>query len=314
MRLANSRALLVATVTTTRFFGRYSARLAGATAYWLWFLPWKVPVSDRGLQKQAHWLEPTHPFVLRTSVGRIAGFVAGDGPTVILMHGLGDRGASLGGFIAPLTDAGFRVVGLDLPGHGGSSGQTTNPIVMAAALREVADHLGDAHAIVAHSLGASAALWAMKDGFGVDRAVLIAPTVDMGRAMETFQGLFGLPPKAITGLRRKIERRFGPAIWRDLGGEHLVTNVETAGLVFHDPDDRRVPMAGSERLVRSWPGSRLIQAPGLGHGAITRDPSVIERAVAFVAQPAPTPASSPSAVRTDPILRTRSPRASSRGR
>ncbi|MGH3440833.1 MAG: alpha/beta fold hydrolase [Nitriliruptorales bacterium] len=291
MRLANSLLVLKATVAATRFFGRHSARLAGAAAYWLWFVPWRIPVSDRGLQKQARWLEPTQPFVLRTSVGRIAGFVAGDGPTVMLAHGLGERGASLGGFVAPLTDAGFRVVGLDLPGHGGSSGQTTNPIVMAAALREVADHLGDAHAIVAHSLGASAALWAMNDGLVVNRAVLIAPTVDMGYAMETFEFLFGLPPKAIAGLKRKIERRYGPTIWRDLRGEHLATNVETAGLVFHDPDDPQVPFAGSERLVRAWPGSKLIQAPGLGHGAITRDPSVIERAVTFVAQPALKPAS-----------------------
>jgi hypothetical protein len=53
-----------------------------------------------------------------------------------------------------------------------------------------------------------------------------------------------------------------------------------------------VPFEGSERLVRAWTGSRLIEGPGLGHGAITRDPSVIESAVAFVAEPALEPARS----------------------
>lgn len=283
-KLANSRPVLFATVALTRLLGRYSARLAGVPAYLLWFIPWTVPVSDRGLQKQEGWLEATQPFVVRTSVGRVAGFTAGDGPVVILIHGLGERAAVLGGFIAPLTDTGFKVVGLDLPGHGDSTRQMTNPIVSAAAVREVADHFGGAHAVIAHSLGACAALWAMKDGLALKRAVLIAPSVDMTYAMNTFQGLFGLPPKAITGLKRKIERRYGPAIWRDLSGDHLAMDIDTPGLVFHDPDDPQVPFAGSERLERVWTGSKLVEAPGLGHGTITRDPLVVGRAVAFVSE------------------------------
>ena len=287
MKLADSRPVLFATVALTRFLGRYSARLAGVPAYLLWFVPWSVPVNDRGLQKQAGWLEATVPFVVRTSVGRLGGFTAADGPVVILIHGLGERAAVLGGFVAPLTGAGFKVVAVDLPGHGASSGQMTNPIMSATAIREVADHFGGAHAVIAHSLGACAALWAMKDGLAPKRAVLIAPTVDMAYAMDTFQGLFGLPPKAIRGLKRRIERRYGPTIWRDLGGDHLVKYIDTPGLVFHDPDDPQVPIAGSKRLETLWAGSKLIEAPGLGHGAITRDPAVIEQAVAFVSEPAP---------------------------
>lgn len=287
MKLANSMGALKALVVAARFFGRYSSRLAGLPTYLLWFIPWRVPVSERGLQKQARWLEPTQPFVLTTSVGRVAGFTAGEsGPLVILIHGLGERAAALGGFIDPLTGAGFRVVGVDLPGHGQSARQMTNPIVSAVAVREVADHFGGAHALIAHSLGGTAALWAMKDGLIVERAVLFAPTVDMTYAMETFQALFGLPSKAIAGLKQKIDRRYGPSIWRDLSGEHLARYSKARGLVFHDRDDPQVPFEGSQRLVRAWAGSQLIEASGLGHGAITRDPGVIERAIAFVAEAA----------------------------
>lgn len=296
MKLANPRPVLYATLFVTKFLGRYSARLAGPPVYCLWFTPWRVPVSARGLQKQARWLEATQPFVLRTTVGRLAGFTAGDGPIVILVHGWGERAATLGGFIALLTDAGFRVVGFDLPAHGSSGGQMTHgPIDSAVAIREVAEHFGGAHAVIAHSLGANAALLAMKAGLAVNRAVLIAPNVDVAFAMQTFQFMFGLPPKAMTGLKRKIERRFGPSIWRDVGGDRAAREISVPGLVFHDPDDPQVPFVGSERLVRMWMGSKLIEAPGLGHGAITRDPSVIERAVAFVSEPALKPATSGSA-------------------
>ncbi|HEV3471745.1 MAG TPA: alpha/beta fold hydrolase [Actinomycetota bacterium] len=295
MKVANSILTLKAMVVAIRLFGRFSSRLGGAVAYWLWFIPWRIPVSERGSQKQARWLEPTQPFVLRTSLGRIAGFTAGDGPLVMLVHGWGERAAGLGGFIAPLTDAGYKVVGVDFLAHGGSSRQTTNPIESATVMREVAEHFGGAHAVIAHSLGASATLWAMREGLACKRAVLIAPNVDMTYAMETFQGMFGLPPKAITGLKRKLERRFGSNIWQELGGDHLARDNTTPGLVFHDPDDPQIPFEGSERLIRAWAGSRLIEAPGLGHGAITRDPSVIERAVAFVTEPAREPAASRTA-------------------
>ncbi|HVL33453.1 MAG TPA: alpha/beta hydrolase family protein [Actinomycetota bacterium] len=282
MKLANSRPALFATLFVTRFFGRYSARLAGVPASVLWFTPWRVPVSERGSQKQARWLEPTQPFVLKTGSGRLSGFTAGEGPLVVLVHGWGERAASLGGFIAPLTQAGFRVLGFDLPAHGASTGQMSNPLDAAEALREVADRSGGAHAVIAHSLGATAALSAMREGLAVKRAILLAPNVHVTSALGTFQTMFGLPDAAMVGLKRTIERRFGSDIWRYIDGDSLAKDLEIPGVVFHDPGDPLVPFAGSEKLVRAWAGSKLIPAAGLGHGAITRDPAVIEAAVAFV--------------------------------
>lgn len=286
MRFANSRPVLYATLLMARFLGRYSSRLAGPAIYLLWFIPWRIPVSDRGLKKQARWLEATEPFTLRTSVGRVGGFMAGEGSLVVLVHGWGERSASMGGFIAPLINAGFRVLGLDLPAHGKSQGQMTHgPLESAVALREVVDHFGGAHAVIAHSLGANAALLAMRKGLSLSRAVLIAPNVDINYAMETFQAMFGLPDKAMGGLKRKIERRFGPHIWHEVNGDHLASNIQARGLVMQDPDDPQVPIAGAQRLVRAWSGSELIETPDLGHGAIIRDPAVIESAVSFLSDP-----------------------------
>jgi len=88
------------------------------------------------------------------------------------------------------------------------------------------------------------------------------------------------------------EQRFGPGIWRDIAGDHLVSHIVIPVLVVHAPDDPQVPFVGSQRLVRAWKGSELVETPGLGHGAITRDPSVMERAVGFVSQRALTPVTS----------------------
>lgn len=267
----------------TALLGRYSERLSAIPGRVLWFTPWEVPVSDRGRAKQASWLRDTEQHMFITPVGKISAFSAGSGPVVLLVHGWGESAATLGGFIGPLTRAGYRVIGMDLPAHGGSSGRTTNPPHAGDAIGAVAAAIGDVHAVVAHSMGANASLWALRRGLAVRRAILLAPHVDPSYTFESFQELFSLPPKAIMGLRRSIEHRFGPSIWDDFRGDVLARDLEVPALVFHDPDDAVLPFAGTRRLVAVWPAAKLVEVPGLGHGTITRDRQVIERVVRFIA-------------------------------
>jgi pimeloyl-ACP methyl ester carboxylesterase len=284
--IARSTRVLNASVAATRWLGRYSARLSAIPGRILWFTPWEVPVSERGLAKQAGWLEGTEPFSIEISNGRrIAGYAAGSGPVVLLVHGWGERAAALGGFIAPLTAAGYRVVGIDLPAHGDSTGARTNILDSGDAIREVAQSCGGAHAVISHSMGANAVLWAIKEGLEVDRLVMLAPNVDLTSAFDTFQQLFSLPTKAITGLKRSIERRFGKGVWMDFRGDVLALGLETPGLIFHDPDDPVVSFTGSRDLVTAWRTAELVEMPNLGHGTITRDPAVIQQAVSFIDGP-----------------------------
>src|SRR5580692_6315423 len=102
-----------------------------------------------------------------------------DHPAVYLMHGWGGYRGQLGAFVAPLTEAGFRVVALDAPGHGESGpgmfgrGRALMPDFINA-LRTAMAHYGAAHGVIAHSLGASAVAIATLDGLTTNRLVLIA--------------------------------------------------------------------------------------------------------------------------------------------
>ena len=285
--------LMKASAMAAAILGRCSERLSVLPASLLWFTPWEVPVSDRGRAKQAGWLRDTEPVMFSTPFGRIAGFSAGSGPVVLLVHGWGESAASLGGFVAPLTAAGFRVVGMDLPAHGASSGRRTNILHSGDAITAVAEQVGGVTAVVAHSMGANATLWAIKQGLRVDRAVMLSPNVDFSNALKTFEEMFSLPPKTVRGLKRSIARKFGHNVWSDLRGDVLAIGLEVPGLVFHDPDDPVVPFTGSRDLLLTWRTAQLVEVPGVGHGGITRDPEVIERAVEFVssdARVAPEPA------------------------
>ena len=59
-----------------------------------------------------HYFEALPPARLR---------VMGDGPPLVLIHGLGSRAEDWSGMIPTLADAGFHVYALDLPGYGRSS-------------------------------------------------------------------------------------------------------------------------------------------------------------------------------------------------
>ena len=266
----------------TRAASAVSQRLAGLGAARLWFTPWPVPVSDRALTKQARWLSGTEQISFRTSSGhRLHGFAAGSGPLVLLVHGWGEWAANLGAFIEPLTRAGYRVAGFDLPAHGRSSGTQSDALLNAAAIREAAEFLGGAHAVVAHSMGAHGTTVALHQGLEVNAVALLAPAVRL-YGVEDFGRLFKLPDPAVRGLQATIERRYGASIWEDLAGDVLARDLDTPALIVHDSDDDQISANDARDLSSAWKTSRMVVTEGLGHGRIIRDDSVIQMVVGFL--------------------------------
>src|ERR1700761_2947995 len=93
--------------------------------------------------------------------GRIAYDVTGEGPLIVLAHGIGDRRQAFR-FLAPeLVRAGYRVAAADMRGHGESSTGDWKAISrtdVAGDLLALIRHLGGGPAvIVGHSLAGGAA-------------------------------------------------------------------------------------------------------------------------------------------------------------
>lgn len=287
MRAAESKLALRATWLATRAAAPISPRLAGLAAARLWFTPWRIPIGERGAKRQEEWLRPTEPVSFRVDGRRVAGYAAGSGPTVLLVHGWGERGASLGAFVAPLVAAGYRVVGIDLPGHGASEGGQTDGFQLGDAIRAVCDELGDVRAVVAHSMGATTTLYAAHRGLRVDGLVLLAPSPRLDRALVTFSKMFSLPRNAVAGLKSTIERRYGADVWDRLSAQAFAADLSVPALIVHDRDDPQVALQDAEALHAAWPSSRLFVTEGLGHGRILRDPAVIDEVTSFLAGVAP---------------------------
>jgi pimeloyl-ACP methyl ester carboxylesterase len=105
--------------------------------------------------------------------------------------------------IATLVDRGHAVVVFDLPAHGYSDGEWGLGFEAADAARAVAETLGPIEAIVAHSMGASAAGLAVAGC----RGALIAPLRGGNRWRRSPSG------RAVVGLRISggtLRRPHGP--------------------------------------------------------------------------------------------------------
>jgi pimeloyl-ACP methyl ester carboxylesterase len=211
----------------------------------------------------------------------------GTGPVVYLVHGWGGWRGQLGGFVAPLVEAGYQVVGFDAPGHGESGPSTLGPgkghlMEILAAFESVAAEHGAAAGVVAHSLGCTVATLVVNDGLRADRLALIGPPADFVERTHEFAELVGFTERTRERLQRTMEEECGrPLTDFDLapiaaGGRLPAT------LIVHDQFDKETPYRVSADLAATWPGASLLTTLGLGHQRILTDPDVVAAAVRHI--------------------------------
>src|SRR5262245_41871806 len=78
--------------------------------------------------------------------------------TVLVVHGWNSRAEHMVKIVQGLRAAGHRVIALDLPGHGLSSGRRLNMALAVDAVRAAGDWFGPFEAVVGHSFGGAVAV------------------------------------------------------------------------------------------------------------------------------------------------------------
>lgn len=209
-------------------------------------------------------------------------------PRVLLVHGWEGRGAQLGALVDPLTALDFRVVTFDAPGHGDSPGERSSIFHFADAVSHAAERFGPFHAIITHSMGGPATLWASRNGPLASRLVMVAPPIDLRDFTRVLSRTLGLPEGVRGRVHRRLGARFGVPI-EDVRAEKLASRMHGPLLVVHDETDQEVPIACGEAIARAWPGAELVRTRGLGHRRVLRDAPTLQAIVRFVAQGGPTP-------------------------
>jgi len=261
--------------------------------------------------------------------------VVGEGPPVLLVHGLGFSRRDWGTQIDALVAAGHQVVSFDLRGFGGSDLPAV-PYDIATLASDVlaildALELGPTH-LVGHSLGGMVALQvALDHPERVTSLVLVSTSCHNGRrasnlgvlaahisrvgyeaAMtdpETTAQVNALVPEMlgyVPLIMRALEKiaaepdEARALAWQATVGFSLldrVSRIAHPALVVHGDSDRIIPFSAGERLSESLPNCRWMAVEDAGHGLpITHGQTLNAAMLRFLTEP---PSSSTEPSRTN---------------
>jgi pimeloyl-ACP methyl ester carboxylesterase len=204
-------------------------------------------------------------------------------PAVLLLHGWGSHAARFGSFVEPMLAAGWRVIALDAPAHGESTGRRSDLGQFRDALGATLDELAPVRAIVAHSLGAAAAVWLLADEphRDVRSLVVVGMPRDVGYMMESFMLVIDLREDVRELVRRRFVARFGTAP-EGFSAHALAARLRVPTMVVHDEDDDVAPLEHATRFAGDLGRGRLSITRGLNHSGPLRDATTIANIVAFV--------------------------------
>ncbi|WP_407563560.1 alpha/beta hydrolase [Streptomyces sp. 184] len=211
----------------------------------------------------------------------------GDGERpVLLVHGWRSRAAHFAPYIAALRAAGYTPVAFDAPAHGASEGRRTTVLDYREIIARLYEEHGRFEAVVAHSLGGSAAFLALRGAAEADRLVVISGVADFDHVVDVFCAGLGLGPRVKTALRRRIEIDMFPGehdLWRRFDVTYRPAEVTLPILLVHDEKDRMVAAAQADKTAAAYAGQvRRHRTSGLGHRRILADPDVVRTALDFV--------------------------------
>ena len=210
-----------------------------------------------------------------------------DGPSYVLLHGIGMGRTIFAELIEHLGDGGrVQTIAIDLPGYG-TAPEPARVLTMERTADLVAAFLrgrgGAPAVIVGHSMGAQIALeGAARHPELVDRVVLIGPTVNRRertarrQILRLAQDLLVESPRVIViGAREYL--RAGPSVRRKFRAmlahapELTCPRVLAPALVIRGANDYVSSRAWCRFLVASLPDGRLAEVDGHGHETMIRD-------------------------------------------
>ena len=155
----------------------------------------------------------------------------------------------------------------------------------AATLGAVGRRFGPVSTVIAHSLGCTAAVYALANHeLTPDRVVAISPSARLHAVRERFGEMTGFPPKIIDRMRQTFEDRLG-FDWEASEPLRLAPEMDMPLMVVHDSRDRFTPHSEGAELAEAWPKGSLTTTRGLGHHRILRDTNVIDSVLSFISEP-----------------------------
>jgi len=261
---------------------RISTRLSGWYFEKIFFTPFRYKTPEKELEAEA-----TAKLFSVTSAGKkVQCYQWGDElkPYVLVAHGWAGRSTQFRRFIPSFNEAGYRVIGFDGPAHGKSEGKRTSIAEFEEVMKEISAIKGNPEAIIAHSFGGGASLYAISKGLPVKKLINIASPTIADRIIQSYLKAIGGSWKTGENFKKWIQKRHGKS-FEEFTALNLIKQVpqDLKLMLVHDEQDKEVDISHVYELIKVFPSARLLKTKGLGHNRILKDDNVIAACLNFVA-------------------------------
>ena len=250
---------------------------------------WRIfcgPIKFKTPSREAEFYKKTEQEKIRaesTSKEIMLYRIPNDGHKILFVHGWNGRSSQFYRIIELLSDNGYDITAVDLPGHGRSTRSITNLPEITDLVSEITKSRGPYHGIICHSFGGVAALNAVRLGATFQKLVLISPGVyEIKPMFKTFVGLFGLDEEYYADRFFDLAESLYGASPGEFGLDRFSNQIETETLIVHCVDDKEAKKEIAVTLHSDMKNSVLHLTEGLGHRRILRDEKVAELVMNFL--------------------------------
>lgn len=218
----------------------------------------------------------------------------GEGKTVILAHGWGSRAshmAFIGKFIAGL---GFQVITFDAPAHSSLNLERlktkSSMFEFSKAIGTVADYFKPIYAVVSHSLGAAASVFAITGHepfqnykFDLEKLVLISCAADLRSLIINYCKENNLDDSVSVELESGLETRYSFLV-EDFSVVSTLKKLKAKKLLIHDSGDESIPVTDAQAILKANDDILFHETNGAGHSKILMNRSVLAKIKDFLLQ------------------------------
>ncbi|HEY9044242.1 MAG TPA: alpha/beta fold hydrolase [Ohtaekwangia sp.] len=247
----------------------------------MFFSPWKfaIPEAEQTI------LQRSDTFILDVEGKAVQVYRWGKGPVIVLVHGWAGRAGQFRSFIEHFAANGYQVIAFDAPAHGRSSGKQTNIVEFKDAILALEKRVETIHAVIAHSIGGAASLFALAEGLNTATLITLATPADADEILREFGARVQASAKAVQHLRDYIYHTFSRP-FEELTAIHFAKQIQSPmrWLVVHDMHDKEIAVRNATLITAAYPQATLKITEGLGHVRILRDEATIQMCLEFVEQ------------------------------
>ena len=189
----------------------------------------------------------------------------GAGEKVLLAHGWESNSARWKNLVKSLQKAGFHIIAMDAPAHGGSGSTTFQALKYAQFMAKVVAHFQPQN-MVGHSVGGYATLYFLTHNeHTVQKAVVLGAPSDLSLIMKNYKNLMGYSDRVMNAIDDIFLKKFGHKV-AYFKTYNFVKDLKVKGLIIHGKDDLVCVFSEGEVVQKNWEGSEFVETEGLGHG------------------------------------------------